>query len=1046
MAGRYQELYRLPVNLYLEGSPVLVEAGALQKDLTEDKVVAQLKLRNLSAKKIIACKVSVHAFEPNGNEVQGIKDFAYLDINVARDQEFGVKTPIYLPDKITRKISVAVTEVVFGDNSMWSAEEKEWTTIPAQKQILESIRDSESLKQYYIEVGEKLPFIPEIKRGLFLCACGNINLESDGKCGRCGRKYEDLCRIIDQEYLNAKKDARLKKEREEKEEKERQAELARIEREKKEQEAREEKERQEELARLKRGEIKRKILRFSKVAIPVFVGIVSVILVFVFLVTPMIKYNKATTLMERGQYEEAKSVLEDLDGFGGSYRKLTILYAMDQIDIGDCEKAIKNVLQVSEPVALQYNLNGGYSSSGDTFYYKKASDFSSLLIPQKEGYKFDKWKVSDYSYSKEDSLKLILDAVWSDEYRISYNLDGGKANNPTEYHKEGKAITLINPTKEGYTFVGWTGTDIDGMVSDVMIPSGSYGDREYTANWEAYGKITYKLGGGRALNPSEYSFQDKTFTLNNPTREGYTFIGWTGTDLDGLTMTVTIPTGSHGDRKYTANWEVNEYKITLDAKGGKVNNSIILVTYDSSYSLPTPERDYYAFDGWYSGAQKYQGGTWFTPKDIELEAKWNRIVYKVDYYLDGGSNASQNPTRFTVESAAITLKDPTRKGYKFAGWYGDKAYTKKINQIAAGSHENITLYAKWEIINYTITYDLNGGNISGNKKASFTINDLPLSLPSATKSGLVFLNWGKDTYDGVPVEKITDIGDVKLVASYVDPDLQFGYSKDGTYCGVVSYSGTATSLDIPAYYNGVPVRVINADAFKASDYSFNSKSTLENVRLPKTISVIGSSAFENCIKLKTINIPAGVIELKDYTFTECKNLISIELPGSLKTIGYDCFAGCKALKDILLPSSLTEIGNFAFSGCSSLQNITIPGSLKQISIGAFEECTGLESVFVNEGVTVISNVAFSGCSKLKNIILPTTLKRIGGGAFINCVGLTKIIIPENVTYIEVTLISDEPAFDGCSNLTIYCRSKMVQSGWEKGWNDDCPIVLGYTGN
>ncbi len=1041
MAGRYQELYRLPANLYLEGSPVIIEAGALQKDLTDDKVLAQLKLRNLSLDSIVACKVSVRAFEPNGNEVQGVKDFAYLDIKVANRQEFGTKTPIYLPDKITRKISVAVTEVVFANNSIWSAEENEWAAIPAQRQILESIQDPETLKQYYIEIGEKLPFIPEVKRGLFLCACGNITLESIGRCSRCGRRYEDFSRALDQNYLNEKKEVRLKKEREEQEERKRQAERARIEREKREQEEQQERERQEELARIKREEIRRKFIKRFRICSIVAAGIVGIIFLWIFLIAPLMKYNQAISLMENGQFEEAKGAFDELDGFGSSSKKLTVLNAIDDIKEEAYERAIKSVLREGVPVRIMYNFNGGYSPSGDEFYYEKDEDFISFMMPQKEGYKFVEWHWSEYNYiyDKDYIFELTLEAVWSDEWKISYNLDGGNAYNLTEYHKDGEAIILNSPKKAGYTFVGWSGTDIDGVAEEVTIPAGSYGDRTYTAHWEAYGKITYKMVGDNVSNPSEYSFRDKTFTLNNPTRDGYTFIGWTGTDLTGMTMTVTIPTGSHGDRDYTANWKGNEYTITLDANGGKVDSSTISVSYSSKYSLPVPQKDGYDFDGWYNGTQRYPGGTWFTTRNLTLTAKWVPMNYEIKYNLNGGTNSSLNPTTFTVESSTISLKEPTRKGYKFVGWYKDKAFTKKISQITTGSRENETVYAKWEIITYTITYDLNGGTISGTQKTSFTVNDLPLRLPSATKSGFVFLNWGKDTYDGVPVEKITDLGNITLVASYVDPYLQFGYSKDGTYCGVVSYSGTSTSLEIPAYYNGVPVRVINSKAFADGQYSSNHKSTIVSVKLPKTITVIGDSAFRCCENLKSINIPNGVIDINDYAFYKCTNLISISLPESLEKIGEWSFANCKSLKDISLPSSLKSIDLAAFEECTSLKRITIPGGINEIGGYVFHGCTGLTNVYINEGVTEIGYNNFNGCYQLNEIVLPTTLKYIENNAFSGCKRLAKIIIPEKTTNIGT-------AFSNCNNLTIYCRAKMVQPGWDKGWNGNCPVVWGYTGN
>ena len=110
-------------------------------------------------------------------------------------------------------------------------------------------------------------------------------------------------------------------------------------------------------------------------------------------------------------------------------------------------------------------------------------------------------------------------------------------------------------------------------------------------------------------------------------REGYTFIGWTGTNLDTPTVNVTIPAGSWGDRSYIANWQANKNTITLNAAGGTVENSSVTVEYDASYTLPVPSRYGYTFIGWHDGEELYQGGTWNNISDLTLTAKWDPTPY-----------------------------------------------------------------------------------------------------------------------------------------------------------------------------------------------------------------------------------------------------------------------------------------------------------------------------------------------------------------------------------------------------------------------------------
>ena len=192
-----------------------------------------------------------------------------------------------------------------------------------------------------------------------------------------------------------------------------------------------------------------------------------------------------------------------------------------------------------------------------------------LNQPTKTGYTFTGWSGTDLT--GEDNLTVTIPAGstgdrsytahWSlNTYSITYDLDGGTASgNPDFYTVESSTITLNPPTRTGYTFIGWSGTDLSGSDNlTVTIPAGSIGNRSYIAHWSlnTY-SITYDLDGGTAFgNPDSYTVESAAITLNEPTKAGYVFTGWSGTDLVGEdNLTVTIPAGSIGDRRYTAHWE-----------------------------------------------------------------------------------------------------------------------------------------------------------------------------------------------------------------------------------------------------------------------------------------------------------------------------------------------------------------------------------------------------------------------------------------------------------------------------------------------------------
>ena len=261
---------------------------------------------------------------------------------------------------------------------------------------------------------------------------------------------------------------------------------------------------------------------------------------------------------------------------------------------------------------ITYDLDGG-TAEGNPDTYTVETDAFTLKNPTRPGYTFTGW--SGTGLTGEDNLTVTIPkgstgnrsytAHWSlNTYSITYDLNGGTASgNPTSYTVESATITLNQPTKTGYTFTGWSGTDLTGEDNlTVTIPAGSTGDRSYTAHWSlnTY-SITYDLDGGTASgNPDFYTVESSTITLNPPTRTGYTFIGWSGTDLSGSdNLTVTIPAGSIGNRSYIAHWSLNIYSITYDLDGGTALGNPDFYTVESSaITLNEPTKAGYVFTGW----------------------------------------------------------------------------------------------------------------------------------------------------------------------------------------------------------------------------------------------------------------------------------------------------------------------------------------------------------------------------------------------------------------------------------------------------------------
>lgn len=208
MANRFQQLFSLKPNQYINDCPIIIEAGALQKDNETGNIIAQIKMRNIGALQVSSCKISIKAFENNGDEVEGISDYSYLDLNAGLGCEFGTKVPVFLPNKATRSFSVDIIEIVYSDGTVQKINNNQWNTIPKQKTIETALEDEELVKQYKMEVGGSANLIPEKKDGFFLCTCGAVNYDSADACYNCGNSYEKLCSYMNSEYLLNKIDER----------------------------------------------------------------------------------------------------------------------------------------------------------------------------------------------------------------------------------------------------------------------------------------------------------------------------------------------------------------------------------------------------------------------------------------------------------------------------------------------------------------------------------------------------------------------------------------------------------------------------------------------------------------------------------------------------------------------------------------------------------------------------------------------------------------------------------------------------------------------
>ena len=367
---------------------------------------------------------------------------------------------------------------------------------------------------------------------------------------------------------------------------------------------------------------------------------------------------------------------------------------------------------------IAFDTNGGSEIAPITQDY--GTQIAAPANPTRKGYTFKGWDKEIPETMPAENI--TVKAQWEiNQYTITFDTNGGSEIAPITQDYGTKITAPDNPTRKGYTFKGWDKEIPETMPAENITVKAQWEINQYT--------ITFDTNGGSEITPITQDYGTEITAPDNPTRKGYTFKGW---DKE---IPETMPAES---MTVKARWEINQYTIAFDTNGG---SEIAPITQDYGTEITAPDnptRKGYTFKGWDKEIPETMPA-----ENITVKAQWKINQYTITFDTNGGSEIAPITQDYGTEITAPA--NPTRKGYTFKGW------NKEIPETMPA--ESITVKAQWEINQYTITFDTNGGSeiapITQDYGTEITAPDNP------TRKGYIFKGWDKEIPETMPAENIT---------------------------------------------------------------------------------------------------------------------------------------------------------------------------------------------------------------------------------------------------------------------------------------------------
>ena len=604
----------------------------------------------------------------------------------------------------------------------------------------------------------------------------------------------------------------------------------------------------------------------------------------------------------------------------------------------------------SNNYSVAFNPNGGSGAamSNQSFVYGTEQALTANAY-SRDGFTFRGWALTDTAsdpqfadkervnnLTTEANAVVTLYAVWgTNTYTIVYTTDSGTIRDTsyTRTYTVNDQIGLpTNVEKTGYQFAGWkpastvgtwvdtvyTGTLSAGMIGNVTLQA-QWTLLEYTITYE-YDAVNFgEIVGARYTTTYDIT---KSITLPSAKKIGYGFNGWLSNGGGNWGVSTysagNISAGRYGDVTMTAQFSGNQYYVQFNGNnstsGTMYNQSF---TYGEQTALNPNEysRNGYEFKGWATSSTATSANypdqglvSNLSPTagaTVTLYAFWQKISYTIAYDPAGGSITTTGMTTYTITDP-IRLPVVERRGYSLLGWMPTAengswhmydSFTGTT--IAAGNYGSITLEAHWSKNTYTITYDAQGGTMSGTYTSTYDV-DTTIILPSIDRTGYNFGGWLANaawnnmivTQDTIPANRQ---GNVTLTAQWTkkiyyvrfnanggsgvmnDILMRFDESQTIPHCDFArdgySFNGWAMTEDgTSAFFEGDPIinltqvdgATVNFYAtWKARSFTIVYDLNGADGSLMSTNNVVMDGAAKS---LRAYNVEETVINQKRYAF------------------------------------------------------------------------------------------------------------------------------------------------------------------------------------